>query len=828
MSANIGSVKLVEIESEMKNAYIDYAMSVIVGRALPDVRDGLKPVHRRVLFAMLELGLQPNRPYRKCAKIVGEVLGKYHPHGDTAVYDTAVRMAQDFSLRYPLVDGQGNFGSVDGDSPASMRYTEARLSRIAIELLRDIDQETVDFAPNYDESEQEPTVLPSRFPNLLVNGSTGIAVGMATNMPPHNLGEVIDGVIAAIDNPEITTSELMEYIKGPDFPTSGYIMGMDGIRSAYETGRGSLLVRGKADIEENERGRTRIVISELPYQVNKARLTEKIAELVREKKITEISDLRDESDRKGMHLVVELKRDAIGQVVLNKLYKHTQLQTTFGVISLALVDGVPRVLSLQQIIGHYIDHQREIITRRTGYQLKKAEARAHILEGLLIALNHLDEVIKLIRGSETPDEAKTGLIETFALSAVQAQAILDMRLQRLTGLERGKIEAEYSELQETIKRLQAILADEKKVDALIKEELGEIRARHADPRRTKLRPSTEGFDIEDLIAEEDMVVAITHNNYIKRVPVTEFRQQHRGGRGVVGLNLKEGDFVEHLFISSTHNFVLFFSNFGKVYRMKVYELPLGSRQSRGQAAVNLLPLHAGETISAVICTRDFPDDSFLVMATKKGLVKKTAFSAYNTSRRDGIIAIRLREGDELIAVRTTAGDDDLLLVSSEGQAMLFNEKDVRSMGRVAAGVIGMRMGKEHDLLDMGVAYEKECLLVVTENGYGKRTLVSQYPRHRRGGKGVKTIQITKKKGRIAGARIVTIDHELMLMSSEGVIIRVSARDIPALNRATQGVKIMNLRKNESICAVARVVTSQDEEKAEQCSTVPKEGPSPSE
>lgn len=807
----MGKVRLVDIEDEMKGAYIDYAMSVIVGRALPDVSDGLKPVHRRILYAMYDQGMLPNKRYEKCAATVGEVLKKYHPHGDSAVYDTLVRMAQDFSLRYPLIDGQGNFGSVDGDSAAAYRYTEARLSKIAMELLRDIQKETVDFVPNFSDTTVEPAVLPARYPNLLVNGSSGIAVGMATNIPPHNLTEVIDGVIMAIDNPEVSAKELMEVVTGPDFPTAGMIMGRGGIAAAYETGRGSIKIRGKAGTEETTAGRTRIIVSELPYQVNKARLTEKIAELVREKKLSEISDLRDESDRSGMRLVIELKRDAIPQVVLNKLYKHTQLEVSFGIIMLALVDGVPRVLSLPEIIRYYIQHQKTVITRRTEYELRQAEARAHILEGLLVALNHLDAVIKTIRSSQTPEEAKTRLVADFSLSEIQAQAILDMRLQRLTGLEREKIESEYAELIKTIERLRGILADEKKVFAIIKEELGEIKKVHGDDRRTLIASAAGELDIEDLIAEEDMVITITRSGYVKRQPVTSYRQQRRGGRGILGLNLKEGDFVEHLFISSTHHFILFFSNKGKVYRLKVHELPVGSRQSKGQSVVNILPFAQDEKIAAVITTKDFEQGKYVIMGSKMGRVKKTEFKLYNTARRDGLIALSLREGDELIGARLTSGEDDIILVSTQGLAIRFNEEDTRPMGRTASGVRGMNVPADHEVLALEIARDDADLFVITQNGYGKRTPIIKYPHRHRGGKGVKTIKAATAKGRLAGVKMVMPAHELMVISSEGIIIRLPVEGISRTGRDTQGVKIMNIKENDKVSALARVVATRSED-----------------
>jgi len=796
----------------MRSSYLDYAMSVIVGRALPDVRDGLKPVHRRVLYAMQQLGLAYNKPYKKSARIVGDVIGKYHPHGDAAVYDTMVRLVQDFSMRYPLIDGQGNFGSVDGDSAAAYRYTEARLSKLAMEMLRDIDEDTVDFIPNFDESTEEPAVLPARFPNLLVNGSSGIAVGMATNIPPHNLGETIDACVAMIDNPDIAVSDLMEHLPGPDFPTGGIIMGRGGIRDAYATGRGLVKVRAKAHSEPIKGKRDAIIITELPYQVNKASLIEKIAELVREHKIAEISDLRDESDRSGMRVVIELKRETILKVVLNKLYKHTAMQTTFGINNLALVDGVPRTMSLREMLRCYIAHQREVIVRRTRYELDKAQQRAHILEGLLTALKNLDAVVKLIRGSKDAEEARTGLIKKFDLSPIQAQAILDLRLQKLTGLERNKIKEEHKDLMERIAWLKGILADETEVYRLIKEELLEVKRMYSDDRRTQIAPGEDEFDIEDLIAEEDMVISITHTGYIKSLPLNTYRKQRRGGVGVIGMDVKEEDFLEHLFITTTHHYLLFFTSVGKVYRLKVHEIPLGSRTSKGRAVVNLLPLRSGERIKAVVATKDYKDAKYLVMATRKGLVKKTEFEAYNTVlKADGIIAIKVRDDDELIAVRHSNGDDDILLVSESGQAIRFNEKGVRPMGRATSGVKGMNLGKGDKVLSMNVARDDADLFVVTRGGYGKRTHISDYPRHGRGGKGVRTIKYTEAKGALVAARVVRDNHELVLISADGTVIRIPVKDISCMGRSTQGVRVMNLRKGDRVSAVARVVASQSGE-----------------
>lgn len=798
------SVMPIDIEDELRKSFLEYSMSVIVARALPDVRDGLKPVHRRILYAMNESGLLPNRAYKKSAWTVGEVLGKYHPHGDTAVYDTMVRMAQDFAMSVTLVDGHGNFGSVDGDSAAAMRYTESRLARPAMELLRDLDKETVDFGPNYDDSLQEPLVLPARYPNLLVNGSTGIAVGMATNIPPHNLSEVIDATCAFIDDPEITTEDLMQHMPGPDFPTGAIIMGREGIQSAYETGRGSIKIRGKAHIEQTSTGRMRIIINEIPYAVNKAKLVTKIADLVREKKLTEISDLRDESDRKGMRIVIELKQAAIPQVVLNKLFKHTPLETTFGVIMLALVNGEPRELTLREMLSHYVEHQKDVIVRRTKYELRKAEERAHILEGYIIALDNIDEVIAIIKASADDHEAKTRLSERFGLSDVQTDAILEMRLRRLTGLERTKIEDELADLREKIAWYKKVLGDMSLVLQIIKDELGEIKEKFGFKRRTEITGAARDLDVEDLIAEEDMVVTITKAGYVKRLPVATYRQQKRGGKGISGVNLKESDFVEQLFISSTHDYVLFFSTKGKVYRLKVHEIPMGSRHARGTAVVNLLPFEQDERIAAVITTREFSADEYLLFATSHGMVKKTAIQAYDRSRRDGIIAINLRNGDELIAVRRVKQGERVMMVSAEGKAITWDESDARPMGRDTTGVRGMNVKDDDRVLGMEIVYPGSELFVVTERGYGKRTPVDQYPIQNRGGMGVKTIQVTEKKGRLAGMKIVMPGHELMLISEEGVVIRVKAEDISQLGRSTQGVKVMNVGDADRVSAIARV------------------------
>ena len=808
-----GRIEERELANEMRSSYLDYAMSVIVGRALPDARDGLKPVHRRVLYAMHDLGLQPNRPFRKCAFIVGEVMGKYHPHGDSAIYDTLARMAQDFSLRYPLIDGQGNFGSIDDDPPAAMRYTEARLARLATELLRDIEAETVDFGLNYDEKTQEPEILPARFPNLLANGSSGIAVGMATNIPPHNLTEVIGAVRAYIESPDIDLAGLMKHIKGPDFPGGGTIMGSSGIEEAYRSGRGSVRLRAKAHVEPIRGGKEAIIVSELPFMVKKGGdggLITKIADLVREKKITGISDLRDESDRSGMRLVIELKRGGEpAQVVLNQLFKRTSMQTSFGINMVALVDGVPRTLSLKELIQHYVGHQREVVTRRTQFELRRAEARAHILEGLLVALDNLDAVIKLIRGSDDPDSARQGLIEKFELTEEQAQAILDMRLQRLTALESDKVRTEHAELVKRIKELRAILGDEARIDGLIVDELGKIESRYGDERRTEITVAEGEVDIEDMIADQQMVISITASGYAKRLPLATYRQQRRGGKGVMGMNLKEGDYIEHLHICSTHDFLLFFTNRGKVYRLKVYELPEGSRTSKGQALVNVLPLRDGERVMAVIPTRDFKEGRYLVFATANGLVKKTEFSAYNTPiRADGIIAIKIRKGDELVQVRLTSGTDDLLLVSKSGHASRFSNDAVRPMGRDTSGVKGMNVSdKGNRVLALDVARPDCELLVVTQNGYGKRTKVSEYPVKGRGTKGVLTIKLTTKKGALAGALMVREHQDLLFISQNGMVQRTSVKDISQMGRATQGVRVMNVGSGDCVSAVAPVVES---------------------
>ena len=813
LEALTGRIEDRELEKEMRSSYLDYAMSVIVGRALPDVRDGLKPVHRRVLYAMHDVGLQPNRAYRKCAFIVGEVMGKYHPHGDSAIYETLVRMAQDFALRYPLVDGQGNFGSIDDDPPAAMRYTEARLGPLATEMLRDIDADTVDFGPNYDESTREPLLLPARFPNLLVNGASGIAVGMATNIPPHNLREVVGAVNAFIDDPEIDLKGLMRHVKGPDFPGGGTVMGTDGIRDAYASGRGSIRIRAKAHVEPLKGGKEAIIVTELPFMVKKGGeggLITKIADLVREKKITGISDLRDESDRSGMRLVIELKRSGDpAAVVLNQLYKRTAMQQSFGINMVALVDGVPRTLSLLELIRHYVGHQKEVITRRTQHQLSRAEARAHILEGLLTALDNLDAVIKLIRGSADPDIARDGLIDKFGLTRAQAQAILDMRLQRLTALEADKIKEEHAELTKRIGELRAILADEAKVLDLVKSELGEVVERYGDERRTEITAAEGELDIEDVIADQQMVISITASGYAKRLPLATYRQQRRGGRGVMGMDMKEGDFIEHLHVCSTHDYLLFFTNKGKVYRLKVYELPEGSRTAKGRALINVLPLRDNERVMAVIPTRDFNEGKYLVFGTKNGIVKKTEFKQYDTAiKAAGLAAIKIRTGDELVQVRLTSGKDDIIMVSKSGYAARFNEKLARPMGRGTSGVKGMNVSdKGNRVLSLDVARDEDQLFVVTENGYGKRTAMTEYPVKGRGTKGVKTINLTTKKGALAGAMIVREHQELVFISQSGMVQRTAAKGISEMGRPTQGVRTMNLKSGDRVSAVALVVES---------------------
>jgi DNA gyrase subunit A len=807
-----GRIEPVEIEEEIQRSYLDYAMSVIVGRALPDVRDGLKPVHRRILWSMLESGLRPDRPHRKAAWAVGEVVKKYHPHGLDAVYEALVRMAQDFSLRNPLVDPHGNFGSVDGDPPAAMRYTEARLAPIALEVLRDIEAETVDFVPNYDGHEQEPTVLPSRFPNLLVNGAGGIAVGMATNIPPHNLGEVIDAVVHYLDHPESKPKDLMKFIKGPDFPTGAAILGKQGITDAYTTGRGSIKVRAATQIEETAQGRQRIVVTELPYQVNKARLAEKIAELVRGGKLKDIADLRDESNRQGMRLVIELKRNANPHVVLNQLFKHTQLQESFGAIMLALVDGVPRILNLGEMVGYYADHQVEVVTRRTQYELRKAEERDHIVQGLLIALQHLDAVIKVIRGSRDADEARTKLMKQFKLSEIQANHILDMPLRRLTRLAREELEQEHKELLATIRRLKALLKDPKKIRSVVKDELEEIKKKHADPRRTQLRPDAGELDIEDLIAEEDVVITVTLAGYVKRQPIDAFRRQGRGGRGVRGTNLKEEDVVSHAFTTTTHNWLLFFTSKGKVYRVKVHEVPETGRTARGTYAANLpgVSIIGEEKVSAVIDLKEYTAGTYILFATKKGIVKKTALPEYD-SPRTGLAAINLKPRDELIDVRLTDGKADVILVSRKGQAMRFKESQVRPTGRQTAGVIGMRLTEGDEVISLGVAAEGQELISVTAQGYGKRSPLKDYPPKGRGGQGVIGHSLTKKTGLLAGAFVGSKDQDMFVISSSGIVIRVAAADIRRVGRASQGVRTMRVEEGAHVVALAPVITQAEEE-----------------
>jgi DNA gyrase subunit A len=804
-----GKVLPINIKDEMKNSYLDYAMSVIVGRALPDVRDGLKPVHRRILYAMNELGMTPDKPHKKSARIVGEVLGKYHPHGDTAVYDAMVRMAQNFACRYPLIDGHGNFGSVDGDSAAAMRYTEARMSKIATELLSDIEKDTVDFMPNFDDTLKEPVVLPARIPNLLINGSSGIAVGMATNIPPHNIGEVIDGVIMLIENPDSSPKELMMAVKGPDFPTGGTIMGREGIRDAYTTGRGAIRVRAEARIERMSNGKMRILVSELPYQVNKARLIEKIAELVRDKKIDGITDLRDESDRSGMQIVIELRRDVNANVILNQLYKHTQMQETFGVIMLALVNNQPKVLNLREILFYYLEHQKDVITRRTRFELNRAEARAHIVEGLRIALNNLDAVIKTIRESQTVDIARDALMKRFSLSEKQAQAILDMRLQRLTGLEREKLEEEYKQLMEKIAYYKAVLANEHMVLGIIKEELLEIKKKYNDNRRTVISNDDSKMDIEDLIAEEDMVITITHHGYIKRITLDTYRSQKRGGRGVTAMGTKEEDFVEHLFITTTHHYILFFTSKGKVYKLKVHEIPEAGRQAKGTAIVNLLQIMGDEKITSVIPVKSFDSELYLFTATRNGVVKKTPVQEYSSSRRDGLIALTLDDDDELMAVKLTSGKDELIIGTKQGMAIRFSEEQVRSMGRTARGVRGITLAPHDQLIGLELVESGKYLLVVTANGFGKRTSLDEYRSQSRGGKGIMTIKQSKRNAPLVGIKIINEDDELMMITAEGIIIRMAAKDISAMGRTTQGVTLMRIDQKDTVVALAKVVAKEE-------------------
>lgn len=810
-------VKEINISQEMRSSFLDYAMSVIVSRALPDVRDGLKPVHRRILYAMHDLGMHSDKPFKKSARIVGEVIGKYHPHGDSAVYDTMVRMAQDFNYRYMLVDGHGNFGSVDGDAAAAMRYTEARMSKISMELLRDINKDTIDYQDNYDGAEREPVVLPSRFPNLLVNGTSGIAVGMATNIPPHQLGEVIDGVLALSKDPEITIQELMDYIPGPDFPTSGMILGRSGIRKAYTTGRGSITLRAKVEIEQKANGKEIILVKELPYQVNKARLIEKIAELVREKRIDGITDLRDESDRKGMRIFIEVRKDANASVVLNNLYKHTAMQTTFGINLLALADGQPKVLNLKQCLEYYLSHQQVVIRRRTEFELRKAEARAHILEGLRTALDHLDAVINLIRSSQTAEIAREGLMTQFSLSEKQAQAILDMRLQRLTGLEREKIEEEYQSLVKLITELKAILADEEKVLEIIREELLEIKERFNDKRRTEIvSGGLENIEDEDLIPRENIVITLTHNGYVKRLPVSTYRSQKRGGRGIQGMGTNEDDFVEHLITTSTHDTILFFTNKGKVYRLKGYEIPELGRTAKGIPIINLLGIEKGEWVNAMIPVQEFVDDWYLFFTTKEGVSKRSPLTSFAHIRNNGLIALNLREEDELISVRLTDGSKEIIIGTKKGMLIRFHETDVRSMGRTATGVKGITLKSDDEVVGMEVLEENTQILIVTKNGYGKRTPALEYRVQSRGGKGIKTCNITEKNGDLISMKAVAGEEDLMLITTGGVLIRMAVDSISSMGRNTIGVKLINLKENENeyVATVAKVEKEEEVEEIE--------------
>ena len=810
MNFNEGKVIPIDINEEMQRCYIDYSMSVIVGRALPDVRDGLKPVHRRILYSLHELGLYPDKGYRKCARIVGDVLGKYHPHGDSSVYDALVRMAQDFSMRYMLVDGHGNFGSVDGDSPAAMRYTEAKMNKIAVEMLRDINKDTVDFGPNFDGEEKEPMVLPSRFPNLLVNGSSGIAVGMATNIPPHNLGEVIDGTVMLIDNPDLTVADLMTVIKGPDFPTAATIMGKSGIRAAYETGKGKITVRAKAEIEE-ENSRHRIVVTEIPYQVNKAKLIESIADLVKDKKIVGISDLRDESDREGMRIVIELKKDANPNVVLNLLYKHTKMQDTFGVIMLALVDNQPQILNLKQILEHYIAYQKDVITRRTIFDLNKAKARAHILEGLIIALDYIDEVISIIRNSKTNEIAKTTLIDKFGLSEKQAVAILEMKLKKLTGLEREKIEEEYEELIKQIEYLTSILESEEKLFAVIKDELIEIKNKYNDERRTHIEEVVNDIDIEDLIQEEEVTITLTHAGYIKRISSDTYSAQRRGGKGIQAMTTKEDDYVEHVMVTSTHSDVLFFTNKGRVYKLRAYRIPEAGRTAKGTNIVNLIAIEPDERIETILTVKDDVREGFLFMGTKQGLVKKTPLEEFKNLRKNGLIAINLREGDELLKVKITRGDADIIMITQNGYAIKFNEKSVRPMGRTASGVRAINL-KDNDIaVCMDIAVKGEEVLVISENGFGKRTPIEQYKIQQRNGVGLITYKISEKTGKLAGATICKPNDELMLINSSGVAIRINVSDISVTSRSAMGVTLMRTNEDEKVVAITKISADVDRE-----------------
>ena len=805
-----------DLSEQMRQSFIEYSMSVIVARALPDVRDGLKPVHRRILYAMNESGILPTRPHAKSARTVGDVIGKYHPHGDSAVYDTMVRLAQPFSMSVPLVDGHGNFGSIDGDSAAAMRYTEARLAKPAMELLRDLDKETVDWQPNYDESLREPKVLPSRFPNLLVNGSQGIAVGMATNIPPHNLGEVIDATNLMMENPDVTTEDLMKVMPGPDFPTGAVIMGRKGIRDAYETGRGSLTLRAKCEFDEKKNGRQMIIVKEIPYMVNRAKLLQKIGELIRDKKLPEISNVHDGADRHGIDIIIELKKDAIPQVVLNKLFKHTQLQTTFGVNMLALVDDVPHTLSLKEVLHYYIEHQMDVITRRTRYDLQKAEERAHIVRGLLIALDHIDEVIKTIRSSKTDKEARERLIEQFGLDEIQANAILEMRLRRLTGLEYEKLQDELNELEEKIAYYKRVLEDDNLVKEIIRDELLEIKKKYNTERKTVITASSStDINVEDLIADEDMVVTLTKGGYIKRIPLATYRQQKRGGKGMSGVNLKDDDFVEHLFVASTHAYMLFFSSRGRVYRLKVYEIPEAGRHARGTAIVNLLQLdrQAGETVASVIATKDFPEEEYLMFATAQGMVKKTSMSLYDRTRRDGLIAINLKEEDELIDVKRVAPGQSVVMVSSAGKAICWDEGEVRAMGRDTMGVRGMTLADDARLLSMSIVRGESDLFVITERGYGKRTPMSEYPNHHRGGQGVFTIAMTDKKGQLAAAKVVNEEEEVIIITEEGILVRTAVAGISQLGRNTQGVRVMDVADKDKVTAVG--IADDSEERHQQ-------------
>lgn len=812
MEIRHGKIEVINIEDEVKRSYINYAMSVIVSRALPDVRDGLKPAHRRILYAMLEMGFTPDKPYKKSARIVGEVLGKYHPHGDGVVYDTMVRLVQDFASRYPLIDGHGNFGSMDGDSAAAMRYTEARLAPLAMELLADLDKQTVDMGPNFDDSLEQPLVLPARFPNLLANGTAGIAVGMASNIPPHNLGELIDAVHALIENPNITVAELMAYVKGPDFPTGGLILGREGFTAAYETGRGSVRIRSRTRIEKMSNGKHRIVVSEVPYQVNKAKLIECIAELVRDKKVEGITDLRDESDRDGVRVVIELKRETNPTVVLNQLYKHSQLEVSFGINMLALVGGQPRTLNLKQMLEYYLEHQQDVYTRRTKFELAKAEERAHILEGLRIALDNIDAIIALIRASRTDDEAKQGLMREFVLSEKQAQAILDMRLRRLTGLERDKVEDEYKEVIKTIARLNAILNNKKLLLAMIKKEIGTIKEEHADARRSEIVAGVNEPAAEDLIAEEDVVITLTHQGSIKRLPLDTYRNQRRGGRGVTGMGTREEDFVESLFITTTHHSLYFFTNKGRVYRLKVHEIPEASRQAKGLAVINLISLEAEEKVNAVIAIRnEANDNAYLFMATKSGMVKKTSLAEYANIRANGLIGISLREGDELIGVRLTDGNSDVVLGTRLGLAIRFDEQDVRPLGRATQGVKGIDLGEGDFCIAMDIVRSGVDLLAITEHGYGKRTDIGEYRQQSRGGKGIQSIKSSQRNGHVVCLRAVSTEDELMVISEQGIIIRTDVKSIPVLGRTTQGVKIIRLDEGDKVVAIARVAAKETTE-----------------